>query len=310
MARLRNVCFTLNNPTAPVLFNEEKMDYLIMQLEVGEEGTTHIQGYCELKTQQRLNAVKALLGGPTVHIEARRGTQQQAIDYCKKDDTRAPGSEPKEFGTPKKQGKRNDINAFRDAIILGKRERELILDDDYCPTVAKYPKLYAKIAAMDPPKRTEDLEVTLLIGPTGLGKTRYVIDKHLDDPLFYRIPLSNGTMWYDGYDKHTSVLMDDFAGAASHMTLVTLLQLLDRYPVQVPIKGGHTWYLPTHIYLTSNILPAEWYKWDKRLPQYDALARRITKVLVFQQDQEPYEEGPDWWTNNKPEPTFTSTHNL
>jgi len=299
-----NVCFTLNNPSDPIAFDVEKMHYLVYQREIGENGTPHFQGYCELKKQTAMSVVKELLGGPTVHLEKRRGTAGQAIAYCKKDETRTEGSQPVEFGEPKatSQGARSDLIAFKDDIQQGKRKRDLI--EDHLTVIAKYPKLYDTINYKRP-KRTEELKVILLIGPTGLGKTRFVMEHHADDDDFYIAPLSNGTMWYDTFDGHKSVMLDDFAGAASHMTLTSLLRLLDRYPVLVPTKGSHTWWLPNCIYVTTNILPALWYKWENRAEQYKALARRFTTVLLFHQPEEAedqvWAEAPDtWWKDNAP----------
>ncbi len=300
MPQYQNVCFTLNNPSGLLDYNEEKMHYLVYQEEVGESGTHHFQGYCEFKTRTVLATVKALLGGDSVHVEPRRGTQAQAIAYCKKDDTRVAHEDPHEHGTPKvqPQGKRNDLVAFKNDVMAGKRKRDLV--DDHLTVLAKYPKLYDTLNSKRP-EREETVEVTLLIGPTGLGKTRYVYDRYRDNEEFYIQPLSNGTTWWDTYDGHKYVLIDDFAGAASHMTLTCLLRLLDRYPSLVPTKGSHTWFFPTHIYVTTNILPKDWYKWEKREEQYKALARRFAHVLVFQEDAEPLQEGTDWWEINSPE---------
>ncbi len=288
--QFRNFVFTLNNPPGLLEFNEDKMEYLVYQEEVGESGTHHFQGYCELKGRMTLTAVKLLLGSDTVHIEARRGTQAQAIEYCKKADTRVDG--PYEHGQPKAAGKRNDLVAFKDAVLAGKRKRELV--DDHLSVLAKYPKLYDTLNSKRP-ERAEAVQVSLLIGGTGLGKTRYVYDKYKGDDELYIAPLSNGTAWWDTYDGHKFVLIDDFAGAASHMTLTSLLRLIDRYPVLVPTKGSHTWWFPTHIYITTNIKPADWYKWEHRAEQYLALARRFTEVLLFSSDSDMCVAPAHWW---------------
>lgn len=279
-SKFLNVCFTLNNPTDPVPFDVDEMHYLTYQREVGENGTPHFQGYCEFKKQKRMAAAKALLGGTTVHIEQRRGTQQEAIAYCHKDDTRASGAEIVEFGTPKanKQGQRTDLEGFRDAVRSGKRKRDLL--DDHITVIAKYPKLYNDLQ-QHPPKRDNPPQVILHYGDTGLGKSRTVYDAHLDSGELYVTPLSNGTTWYDGYDGHKFALLDDFAGSASHMNLTSLLRLLDRYPIQVPTKGGHGWFFPEVIYVTTNIHPVDWYTWTKREKQYKALQRRFTSVVLF-----------------------------
>ncbi len=297
MSRFRCVCFTLNSPDGLIPFDSERMSYLLYQEEVGESGTHHLQGYCEFKKQTSLTPIKEMLGGNTVHIEARRGTQAQAIAYCKKDDTRVAHEVPHEHGTPRAMGQRNDLVAFKDAVMAGKRKRDLV--DDHLLVLAKYPKLYDTLNSKRP-EREVPVEVFLLIGATGLGKTRYVYDLYKEDAELYPTPLSNGTMWYDNYDGHQIVLIDDFAGAASHMALSCLLRLLDRYPVQVPTKGSHTWFFPTHIYVTSNILPKDWYKWDNRGMQYLALARRFRHTLLFFEGEEMREAPVHWWQDNCP----------
>jgi len=308
MARLTNVCFTLNNPGPdPIPFDVEKMHYLVYQREEGQNGTEHYQGYCEFTSALRHNPIKALLGGDRVHIERRRGSAQAAADYCKKGETRMEGETPYEYGEMKvtAPGKRNDLEAFKDEVMSGtKRKRDLI--EDHAGTLARYPKFYDTLTSLNRPARVEDLQVILHIGDTGLGKTRKVMDDHRDDPDFYIAPLSNGTTWFDTYDRHATVLLDDFAGKASHTTLVSLLRLLDRYPVLVPTKGSHTWWLPNKIYVTTNVLPKDWYSWENRGEQYRALARRFTKVILFysplhDDDCGHVDQDTDWWKENAPQ---------
>jgi len=315
MPNYMNVCFTLNNPGPnPIPFDVEKMHYLVYQREVGANGTPHYQGYCELKKQTKMNAVKALLGGSTVHLEARKGTAQEASDYCQKDDTRVPGTTPFIFGEMKgtSPGQRSDLEGFRDLVMAKgadrKRKRDLL--EDHIGTICRYPKFYTTLTLMNRPDDLE-VEVILHIGEPGLGKTRWVRDKYRGDDEFYSLPLSNNTLWFDEYDLHETVLIDDFAGAASHMPLVTLLALLDRYAIMVPSKGAHVWWRPKTIYLTTNILPKDWYKWSSengsdRSIQYLALARRFAKVILFypklsEEDPGFVQQADDWWIENCPD---------
>lgn len=302
MAQLRNVCFTLNDPEGLIEFTDE-MEYLVFQEEIGESGNYHFQGYCEFKTRVRMNRAKALLGGDTVHLEPRRGTAEQAISYCKKADSRLAHAEPYEYGEPKQQGKRIDLEAFKNEVMAGKKKRDLI--DDHVAIIARYPKFYEQLTMMNRPTRTTELVVTLLIGDTGLGKTRSIMDSYGSDDDFYVAPLNNGTMWYDTFDGHTKVLLDDFGGASSHISLCSLLRLLDRYPVLVPTKGSHTWWLPNKVFVTTNIMPKDWYKWENRGEQYKALARRFHKVILYYTPLSSLDPGHVtqdslWWQENKP----------
>ncbi len=279
MARYRNVVFTWNNPSGEIEFEDGRMQYLVYQEEVGASGTYHFQGYCEFTSPVTHNTAKQMLGGPTVHIERRRGTQAQAIAYCKKDDTRIAHTEPIEEGTPHQQGKRVDLEGFKDAVFGGERKRDLV--HDHVAILARYPKFYATLTELNRPRRSAAPVVTLLIGETGTGKTRHVVDRFGDDQDFWRSPLNNGKLWFDGYDGHSVVLLDDFCGRASSYPLCDLLQLLDRYTIQVPTKGGHTWWLPNEVFVTTNLLPRDWYDWKNRGEHYKALARRFSKVLVY-----------------------------
>lgn len=82
-------CFTLNNPTHLEIdaYNgyDEVAEYLVVGLEVGASGTTHIQGYVHFKTRKGLAAVKKLLPMARAHLEIARGRGNEAADYCKKD---------------------------------------------------------------------------------------------------------------------------------------------------------------------------------------------------------------------------------
>lgn len=105
----RNYVFTWNNPAdnyrdkMESLVDSNDAQYLVYQMEEGEEGTPHLQGYIEWTGRKTLTACKKLL--PKAHWEPRKGTQEQAIEYCTKEDTRVDG--PWELGEKKKQSKVN-----------------------------------------------------------------------------------------------------------------------------------------------------------------------------------------------------------
>lgn len=79
-------CFTINNYTANdiKLIEEFQTNYdFIYGIEKGENGTPHLQGYIHLHEKQRFSNIKSWL--PRAHLEARKGSIMQAVDYCKKD---------------------------------------------------------------------------------------------------------------------------------------------------------------------------------------------------------------------------------
>jgi len=83
-------CFTINNPTdvdgiaVVSLADHDQCTYLVAGDEVGESGTKHIQGFVCFNRAWRFKRLKKFLGD-RVHLEAARGTSEQASEYCKKD---------------------------------------------------------------------------------------------------------------------------------------------------------------------------------------------------------------------------------
>jgi hypothetical protein len=118
--RTKYWCFTLNNytdeETAAInsLTNEPKVLYIIVGREVGASGTRHYQGYLELSTRLRLANVKQLPGLERAHFENRRGSAQQASDYCAKDGDILVQTGSLSRTTP---GKRSDLEDLQNVLL-------------------------------------------------------------------------------------------------------------------------------------------------------------------------------------------------
>ena len=86
MSRSRSWCFTLNNYTQDEEIAVQGLDcvYLVYGREVGsDEHTPHLQGFIHMKSQHTLSAMKKRI--TRAHFEVRKGTVDEATDYCKKD---------------------------------------------------------------------------------------------------------------------------------------------------------------------------------------------------------------------------------
>lgn len=143
-SKMRSWCFTHNNFSYPAsdlpVYEHER--YVVWQHE--KVDTDHIQGYIELTGPQRISSLIKWL--PGAHFEKRRGTPDQARDYCMEEDTRVEG--PWERGVFRgSQGKRSDVDEVIDAVKGGMSKREVYYQH---PTVAaKYPRFVDAIIAME-----------------------------------------------------------------------------------------------------------------------------------------------------------------
>lgn len=119
--KYRNYCFTLNNYTDTEYDDLTKLpcQYIILAKEVGESGTKHIQGYVEFSQRMYLTAIKKF--NNRIHWEPRKGTQKQAIDYCKKENNYI------EVGSCKKQGTRTDLNQLCEKIIKNEIDKNDVI---------------------------------------------------------------------------------------------------------------------------------------------------------------------------------------
>lgn len=246
----RRWSFTLNNydeehiESLHGLIENEELSYIIMGREVGDSGTPHLQGYLELPRKKTLAGLKKLLAIHQVHLEVSKGSSKQNQDYCKKDGAWT------ESGTPMQQGKRKDLVEIKELMDKGATPDD-IANTHFSKWVV-YRKSFNAYYNIKMGSRTWKSRVVVLIGPTGYGKTRFVHDQ----PDARALWTWGGDRWFDGYMGHELALFDDFDGHG--MDFRFLLRLLDRYPMQVPIKGGFVEWLPRKIYITSNLHPRHW----------------------------------------------------
>lgn len=239
-----------------------KVPYIVVGREEGSLGTEHLQGYMEAHKALRFNAAKAMIGA-RAHLEPRRGTPQQAADYCKKD------GDFEERGTlsSTRRGYRTDLDAVRRAVA-----------EDGMRGIVGYATAQQQRAAMAYLAYCEDErdfkpEVTWIWGPTGSGKTRRVREECPED-----LYIKGSTKWWDGYDKHEYVLLDDFR--RGQILFPDLLRLLDRYPYRCEVKGGFRQMLAKRIYITAPVGPREMYAGCEE--DIEQLIRRIDNIIHLQ----------------------------
>lgn len=122
--RIRNWCFTKFGEAEPPY--TKHMRYMIYQREkCPTNGKLHWQGYVEFSEGLTMKAIKKIFMDETLHLEPRKGTQLQAIDYCRKSETAVIGSQ-KELGESKNQGSRSDLNSIWEAVESGATKLELL----------------------------------------------------------------------------------------------------------------------------------------------------------------------------------------
>jgi len=263
-------CYTLNNPEFPIPWNETTQLYHIYGKEIAPgTGTPHHQGFICFKNQKYLTQVKEL--NDKAHWEIAKGTNQQASDYCKKEnDFVEKGNLPIE---PARLGNKANAVKWRTINDLAKSGNLAEIDIQY-PKVWNTSYRNLKSIKVDHMKPLADLDEPCgvwLYGASGAGKT---LKARTDYPDAY-LKLPN--KWWDGYQGEANVIIDDVD--LNHAYMGYHLKIWsDRYSHLAEVKGSTIVVRPRKIIITSQYRIKD--IWKNEPETISALSRRFKEVYV------------------------------
>nr|UBJ25929.1 putative replication-associated protein [Red panda feces-associated circular DNA virus 20] len=229
VSKSRDWVFTINNYTQDTIEHLDKFnpswEYIIYGKEVASTGTRHLQGFIQLRNPTSLQEVKRQLGS-SPHLERRRGSVQQAMDYCKKDgDYYESGS-----ATRLQTSKEAQQAKWKNIITLAESSELTIIKEEY---PSEYLRYYRTILSLQSGDKTilKDLTNEWWWGPTGTGKS-YTLWK--DYPDHFQKELNK---WWDNYRGQEVVAIEEWC-PKNECTASQLKIWADRYPFTAQIKGG------------------------------------------------------------------------
>ena len=250
MSRERGFMFTLNNYTdeSIEMLGRLGAQYLIYGKEIAPTtNTPHLQGYIHFQHAKSLSSVIKKI--PGAHVEIRRGTVDQAIEYCKKE-----GAYTEVGAKPKNQKEKGELGAaaYEEAWQLAKAGK---IEEIQAGLRTRYFRTYISIGHH---YRAACLSNQVLSnqwywGETGTGKSRSARALY---PLAY---VKNLNKWWDGYDGQDTVIIDEWS--PDHGMLASYLKIWsDHYPFRAEVKGSSMMIRPTRIIITSNYSITECFK--------------------------------------------------
>lgn len=264
--RNRGWIFVLNNYTEDdvVEVNKIKCEYLVYGREVAPTtGTPHLQGYVYFQNAKSFSAVRKMFPN-RIHIEKQIASIEDASNYCKKE------GKFTEIGTKPQQGKRNDLQNIKSLVEQGKSMTDILETATNLQSV----RVAEVLLKYKEQKRNWKPEVIWIYGRSGAGKTKHAYEIM---PNAYRKSNSTGR-WWDGYDAHKDVIIDDVKDDSREYYSV-LLELLDRYETRIETKGGTRQFLARRIVITSIQDPRTLYS---RYEEATEIIRRIDNLVELE----------------------------
>jgi len=198
----------------------------------------------------------------------RKGTAQEAADYCKKDGLWI------EHGTMSNQGARTDLaEALNSCVTLAEFVK------NYEELFVRYHNGIKDAYSLRPKLPREPVIVEWWYGPTGTGKS------HAAHEFYPKAFICGKCLnWFNGYNGHDTVIIDDFR--KDMCSFAWFLRLTDKYPMDVPTKGGFVDWRPKRIVITCPRRPEEEFVRHNELgtvvyEDIEQVRRRIKNMVHF-----------------------------
>ena len=276
------------------LESNELVRYCITQAEgPNEEGKIHLQGYMELTRSARFTQVKTLLWKTTRWGKAKADgktntryctkTHEEPFEWPDEKVMRMDGTEPVTFGTMGgHQGHRTDLDEIQAMLDSGCSMGDIARE--HFGDFVRYHRGFSQYRRLQRQSNRGKPEVQIYWGDSGTGKSLLArtLFPASEDVFWLSKPNSGkgGRLFWDGYDGHTTVVIDEFY---AWIPYDFILRLIDYGPLTVETKGGSVPMCATRFIFTSNTEPEAWYNLENKPYQGYPLLRRFDEFASIQE---------------------------
>lgn len=301
-SQMRKAQITINNPEEHGFTHERIKEELakmkpcifwIMSDEVGgKDGTYHTHIYVVFRTPVRFSTIKNRF--PVAHIENAVASHASNINYVKKEgkwkDTDKGATSVsgtiEQWGTCPPDAAGTDIKLIElyTYIKEGLSNYEILEKSaDYLFDTDRIDRIRLILKQEEFKNSWRKMDVTYIWGKTGLGKSRYVMEKHGYANVFR---VTDNVHPWDTYQPLNDVVA--FEEFASSFPIQKMLNYLDGYPLKLEARYSDKIACYTQVYIISNMdLSDQYSNIQKDSPDvWEAFLRRINRVMFFKSEKE------------------------
>lgn len=292
----RKFQLTINNPTTHGFTHEaikttldsfSNCVYWCMCDEIGEQVTPHTHLYIEFKNAVEFSTIHQRFYG--AHIEAARGKSRENRDYIRKEgkwqndakhETNLPDTFEEWGELPPEVSKRESQSAeVFDKLCNGASNLDIYREyPTWIRNGNSLDKVRQEVLAEQYRNKYRKLTIFYIWGATGVGKTRFVMERH-DYESVYRV--TNCAHPFDNYCGQPVILFDEFR---SDLPVKDMLKYLDGYPLMLPCRFSDKVACFETVYVISNIPIEQQYR-DVQLNEpetWKAFLRRFESGGIFE----------------------------
>ena len=287
---------TINNPdnyshetiSEIIMNNFCSIIYYCMADEQGQTLHTHV--YLVFSGGVRFSKLKKHFS--TAHIEAARGSSLENRNYItkegkwendkEKEETKIPGSFEEWGEMPvERQGNWSVETEIVERIQDGATNAQILIDfPQFFRALRDVEYVRQTLRADEFREKWRELETTYIYGVTGVGKTRYVMEKYGYSNVY---AVNNYKHPFDEYAGESVMLFDEFN---SGIKIQDMNNLLDGYPIALPARYTNKQACYERVFIISNMNLLEQYMHEQLYQReiWNAFIRRIHSVIYFMPD--------------------------
>lgn len=265
--------------------------YIVMQHErCPDTGRLHWQCYLESTHPVRVALLqKEFIRG--AHYKPCSRSRAANVAYCTKEESRHECNKQYSWGSTERKRKQADAFDWGQFVEQARRTSLRNMFEQFPAATVRHWQAVKKIRSLEKIERPDGVELIILLGAPGTGKSR-TCKMEWPDGWYKPADLSTkgDAVWWDTYDGEETIIWNDFRPEL--LPLTVMLQLVDFYPLKLPVKGSFEGIAAHRVVLTTNSLtPENWYEgdeaWRRRIDDFGTIRDYGTTKWKFVEGKYP-----------------------